>query len=107
MKNILNKNLNESIDILDERGNIEYKVSKNETGLIAKLTNQLYKYERFFNEDLKDILMKYFDIDGDCMSYNLTRCKEAFNLGTMSFDDFVEFDEDFIDDIVKYIKDNI
>ena len=46
--------------------------------------------------------MRYFTI-GDSYSYNLTRVKEAFAIGTVSLDDFVEFDEEFIDDIVEYL----
>ena len=51
---------------------------------------------------LYDILYQYFGIgDSDC--YHLTRVKEAFAIGTISLDDFVEFDEDTIEDIVEYI----
>lgn len=58
-------------------------------------------------EKLKEILMNYFDINGDTYAYNLTRVKSAFDVGTMSFDDFEEFNEETIDDIVRYIKENI
>lgn len=65
----------------------------------------------FDNEDifekLKRILMKYFDINNDTYAYNLTRDKAAFSVGTMTFDDFEEFTEEIIDDIVEYIKENI
>ena len=50
-------------------------------------------------DKLKELLMRYFTI-GDSYSYNLTRVKEAFAVGTVSLEDFVEFDEEFIDDIV-------
>ena len=53
---------------------------------------------------LKEILMDYFDIENDTYAYNLTRVKSAFAVGTMSFDDFEEFNEATIDDIVGYIK---
>ena len=53
-------------------------------------------------EKLKDILMQYFDI-GDSYTYNLTRVKEGFAVGTVTIEDFEEFDEEIIDDIVKYI----
>lgn len=53
-------------------------------------------------EKLKEILMQYFDI-GDSYAYNLTRVKEGFAVGTVTIDDFVEFDEEIIDDIVEYI----
>lgn len=49
--------------------------------------------------------MRYFSI-GDSYAYNLTRDKQAFVVGTMSLDDFEEFDEDVIDDIVNYLIKN-
>ena len=53
-------------------------------------------------EKLYDILYQYFEIgDSDC--YHLTRDKSGFAIGTVTLDDFVEFDEDTIDDIVEYI----
>lgn len=55
-------------------------------------------------EKLKDILMQYFDI-GDSYAYNLTRVKEGFVVGTVTIDDFEEFSEEIIDDIVGYILD--
>lgn len=107
MENILNKNNDGSIDIMDRYGFTEYTVDKYETGIIAKLANRLYEYEIFFSERLKDVLMNYFDIPSDTYAYNLTRDKKAFSVGTMTFDDFEEFNEETIDDIVKYIKENI
>lgn len=56
-------------------------------------------------DKVKELLMKYFTI-GDSYSYNLTRVKEAFAVGTVSLEDFVEFDEEFIDDIVEYLLEN-
>lgn len=53
-------------------------------------------------EKLKEILMQYFDI-GDSYTYNLTRVKEGFIVGTVTIEDFEEFDEEIIDDIVDYI----
>jgi len=35
--------------------------------------------------------------------YNLTRIKEAFNIGTMTLDDFEEIDDDFIYDLAEFI----
>lgn len=58
-------------------------------------------------DNLKDILMEYFDIGNDSYAYNLTRDKSAFTYGTMSLDDFKEFDEETIDDIVSFIKERI
>lgn len=56
-------------------------------------------------DKLKDLLMEYFSI-GDSYSYNLTRVKSAFAVGTVSLEDFEEFDEEFIDDIVEYLLQN-
>ena len=49
------------------------------------------------------ILRDYFQIDNYNYYYNLTRDKEAFNTGTMSFDDFEEFDEETVNDLAEYI----
>ena len=55
-------------------------------------------------EVIEEKLMKYFDINtNNCMAYNLTRVKEAKQYGTLTIDDFVEFDEETINDIVNYI----
>lgn len=54
---------------------------------------------------LKNLLMEYFSI-GDSYSYNLTRVKTSFEVGTVSLEDFEEFDEEFIDDIVEYLLKN-
>lgn len=54
-------------------------------------------------DKLRAILLRYFDVPNDTYCYNLTRVKEAFAIGTMHLDDFVEFDEDFIEDMVEYI----
>ena len=51
--------------------------------------------------------MDYFDVNNDTYAYNLTRDKKAFGVGTMTFDDFEEFSEETIDDIVEYIKRNV
>ena len=107
MENILSKNNDGSIDIMGRYGFTEYTVDKYETGIVAKLANRLYEYENFFSERLKDVLMNYFDVPNDTHTYNLTRDKASFSVGTMTLDDFEEFNEERIDDIVKYIKENI
>ena len=56
-------------------------------------------------DKLKDLLMEYFSI-GDSYSYNLTRVKSAFAVGTISLEDFEEFDESFINDLVDYLLKN-
>ena len=53
-------------------------------------------------EKLVSILAHYFQI-GDSYTYELTRVKEAFEIGTMSLDDFVEWNEDNINDLADYI----
>lgn len=55
-------------------------------------------------EFLKELLMEYFRIGVDCYSYNLTRDKSAFECGTVTVNDFEEFDEEIIDDIIDFIK---
>lgn len=74
---------------------------------ISKPTGVNFYDNQSLFEKLKNILMDYFDINGDTYAYNLTRDKAAFGVGTMAFDDFEEFSEETIDDIVKYIKENI
>jgi hypothetical protein len=56
-------------------------------------------------EKLIEILSKYFDI-GDSYAYNLTRVKTAFEVGTMSLEDFEEFDEETISDLADYLIKN-
>ena len=56
-------------------------------------------------DKLKDLLMEYFSI-GNSYSYNLTRVKSAFAVGTISLEDFEEFDESFINDLVDYLLKN-
>ena len=56
-------------------------------------------------EKLKSILVEYFSLnntDGS-YTYELTRCKSAVGVGTMSLDDFREWDEYQVDDLTNYI----
>lgn len=53
-------------------------------------------------EELKQKLMSYFTIK-DSDAYWLTRVKQARQYGTLTIDDFEEFEEDTIDDIVEYV----
>ena len=71
--------------------------------MTLKKTRTKFEESQLCERDkLYDILYRYFEIgDSDC--YHLTRVKEAFAIGTMSLDDFVEFDEDTIEDLVGYI----
>ena len=52
---------------------------------------------------LQEILNDYFDIPNDTYAYNLTRVKTAFDVGTMSLDDFEEFNEETTRDLAEYI----
>ena len=56
-------------------------------------------------ERLIEILSRYFQI-GDSYAYNLTRDKTAFSVGTMSLDDFEEFDEVTVADIAEHLLAN-
>jgi len=58
-------------------------------------------------EELSELLYDYFRINKTCYSYNLNRDKRAFELGTMTLNDFTEFDQDNIDEIVEYIFDKV
>ena len=48
------------------------------------------------------ILMEYFTI-GNSYTYELTRDKTAFEIGTIDLDDFVEWDESQIADLSEFI----
>lgn len=97
MNYITQKNNDGSIDVFDKHGFTEYTVGKYEIGVIADLANKLNEYETFFQEQLKGVLMDYFDINGDTYSYNLQ----------LGLDDFEEFDEETVDDIVEHIRSSI
>ena len=58
-------------------------------------------------QKLVEILNDYFGIYTDTYSYNLTRDKEAFSVGTMTLDDFEEFSEETTDDLAEYILSKI
>lgn len=103
MNYITQKNNDGSIDIFDKHGFTEYTVGKYETGVIADLANKLNEYEAFFQERLKDVLMDYFDIPCDTYFYNLTRIKTA----QLELEDFEEFTEETIDEIVEHIRNSI
>ncbi len=54
-------------------------------------------------EKLRQLLTEYFNI-GDSYAYWLTRVKEAFAYGTVTLDDFEEFTEESVDDIIEFIQ---
>ena len=53
-------------------------------------------------EKLMAVLRVFFLI-GDSFTYELTRAKSAFEVGTMSLDDFEEWGEENISDLCDYI----
>lgn len=53
-------------------------------------------------EKLMAVLRDYFSI-GDSYTYELTRVKSAFGIGTMSLDDFAEWEEEDISCLCDYI----
>lgn len=53
-----------------------------------------------------EILMDLFDMK-DTYCYNLTRDKSAFDIGTMTLDDFEEFTEDQIVEFADFIIDGL
>lgn len=56
-------------------------------------------------EKLMDLLFDHLGFNGKDGTYIfcLTRVKEAFGYGTMSLDDFVEIDEEFVADLADFI----
>lgn len=48
------------------------------------------------------VLRQYFDI-GDSYTYELTRDKKGFAVGTVDLDDFEEWGEENIEDLAQYI----
>ena len=82
------------------------EVRKNEDKLIneIELLEQENKKYKEVIDNLKDKLMEYFEVGRDSYFYVLTRDKSAFGYGTMSFDDFIEFSEEQVDDIIDFLK---
>jgi hypothetical protein len=59
-------------------------------------------------QQIRNILASHFGLtdeweDGTYL-YHLTRVKEAFHVGTMTLDDFVEVDEEFLNEVFESIK---
>lgn len=54
-------------------------------------------------ELMQNILNEYFNIPNDTYAYNLTRVKDAFNVGTMSLEDFEEFNEETTRDLAEFL----
>lgn len=64
-----------------------------------------YRREReiTMEELLKLALEEYFETNKDTYAYWLTRDKSAFDAGTMTLDDFEEFDDTTINDIAENV----
>jgi len=58
-------------------------------------------------DKLIDILNEYFCIKTDTYTYELTRVKSAFGVGTMTFEDFQEWTEVNTADLADYIISNL
>lgn len=58
-------------------------------------------------ENLINVLTDYFGTHKQegSYTYELTRVKEAFSVGTMTMDDFEEWDGENIDDLATYLWD--
>jgi len=56
-------------------------------------------------KNLVELLSRYFDI-GDSYTYNLTRSKTAFAVGTMTLEDFEEFDNDSVENLAEFLVEN-
>jgi len=57
----------------------------------------------FTVSSLQKILNEYFNVPNDTYAYNLTRDKSAFDVRTMTLDDFKEFNEETTRDLAEYI----
>lgn len=53
-------------------------------------------------DKLIELLSGYFSI-GDSNTYELTRVKEAFGIGTMTFNEFVEWSEDNVANLADWL----
>lgn len=54
------------------------------------------------SDALVEVLRQYFGI-GDSYTYELTRDKKGFAIGTVDLDDFEEWDEENVKDLAQYI----
>jgi len=52
---------------------------------------------------LLEILNRYFQIGVDCTVYDCTRDRSAFSIGTMTLDDFQEWDEERTADLADWL----
>lgn len=91
-------------EILREAADLIEKLSSEPDCVKAELA--LETAEKASDRDkLLNLLAAYFNI-GDSYEYSLTRIKEAFELGTMTFEDFSEFDDAKVAEIADYLIDH-
>ena len=67
--------------------------------------NRVHALMTFEREDLANWLFEFFGMNGQqgTYCYHLTRTKEAFSYGTVSLDDFVEFDDETVNDLTDFL----
>jgi hypothetical protein len=60
---------------------------------------------RFDTDDIADWLSDYFGVNAPegSYSYNLTRCKSSYGLGTMSLDDYEPFTEETVKELAQFL----
>lgn len=71
--------------------------------------DRLYAYMKFDREKLVEWLGDYFGFNGQHGTYAhwLTRCKTAYGAGTMTMEDFQEFDEDTLFELADHILEKL
>lgn len=79
----------------DELRAFEYSTQSSQSNQKASLNN------------LEQILRDYFNVPNNTYAYNLTRVKTGFSVGTITIDDFKEFDEETIIDLANYIRNHL
>lgn len=67
--------------------------------------NRVHALMKFERDDLVQWLGKFFGMEGQhgTYVYDLTRTKEAFGVGTMTFDDFVEFSDERVEELADFL----
>ncbi len=67
--------------------------------------NRIHALMKFERDDLANWLGEFFGFHGHdgTYCYHLTRVKEAFHVGTMSLEDFQEFDDSTCTDLADFL----
>lgn len=81
-------------------------INEDETEYLDNKPKEKKKEISITVDSLQDILNEYFDVPNDTYAYNLTRVKSAFDIGTMTMEDFEEFNEETTRDLAEYIIKN-